>query len=141
MKRPISTACWSGRSSSPTGRGLRRAAGNRNKRGSCAASASPPSSRIRGRARSPAGAGSACKLAALKLIEQARSLAAEKLEVEPSQVEYAAGVFHTRGSKRKISLGDLAKAGAINVMAEGSFGSTFPNGCPIFEGEIYPPPG
>ncbi len=52
-----------------------------------------------GGSRSTVGAGSACKLAALKLIEQGRSLAAEKLEVEPSQVEYANGVFQVRGSE------------------------------------------
>lgn len=94
-----------------------------------------------GGSRSTVGAGSACKLAALKLIEQGRSLAAERMEVEPSQVGYAAGVFHMKGSGRKISLHQLAKAGAVNVMAEGSFGSTFPNGCHISEVEIDPETG
>jgi carbon-monoxide dehydrogenase large subunit len=94
-----------------------------------------------GGSRSTAGAGSACKLAALKLIEQARSLAAEKLEVEPSQVEYSNGVFQVRGAKKKIGLFELAAGKPINVMAEGTFGSTFPNGCHITEVEIDPTTG
>ena len=94
-----------------------------------------------GGSRSTAGAGSACKLAALKLIEQARSLAAERLEVEPSQVEYSKGVFQVRGAKKKIGLFELAAGKPINVMAEGTFGSTFPNGCHITEVEIDPATG
>jgi carbon-monoxide dehydrogenase large subunit len=94
-----------------------------------------------GGSRSTAGAGSACKLAALKLTEQARSLAAEKLEVEPSQVEYSKGVFQVRGAKKKIGLFELASKKPVNVMAEGTFGSTFPNGCHITEVEIDPATG
>ncbi|HUF81020.1 MAG TPA: xanthine dehydrogenase family protein molybdopterin-binding subunit, partial [Burkholderiales bacterium] len=94
-----------------------------------------------GGSRSTAGAGSACKLAAQKLIEQGKSLAAEQLDVEPSQVEYAKGAFHARGDKRKVGLFDLAKKKPINVMAEGTFGSTFPNGCHITEVEIDPDTG
>jgi aerobic carbon-monoxide dehydrogenase large subunit len=86
-----------------------------------------------GGSRSTVGAGSVCHLAALKLIEHGRALAALELAVEPSQVEYAGGVFDTRESKRKIRLGDLAKSSPVNVMAEGKFGSTFPNGCHIAE--------
>ena len=94
-----------------------------------------------GGSRSTVGAGSACKLAALKLIEQARSAAAEQLEVEPSQVEYSKGVFQVRGAKKKIGLFELAAKNPIDVMAEGSFGSTFPNGCHITEVEIDPATG
>ena len=94
-----------------------------------------------GGSRSTVGAGSACKLAALKLIEQGKSLAAEQLEVEPSQVGYAKGMFQARGEKKKISLFDLAAKKPINVMGEGSFGSTFPNGCHITEVEIDPETG
>jgi carbon-monoxide dehydrogenase large subunit len=94
-----------------------------------------------GGSRSTVGAGSACKLAALKLIEQGKSLAAEQLEVEPSQVNYAKGVFQVRGEKKKIDLFDLAKKKPINVMGEGTFLSTFPNGCHITEVEIDPATG
>ena len=94
-----------------------------------------------GGSRSTVGAGSTCKLAALKLIEQGKSLAAEELEVEPSQVEYAKGTFQARGSKKKIGLIALAKKRPFTVMGEGSFGSTFPNGCHITEVEIDPETG
>jgi aerobic carbon-monoxide dehydrogenase large subunit len=94
-----------------------------------------------GGSRSAAGAGSACKLAALKLIEQGKSLAAEEMEVEPSQVDYAKGVFQVRGGRDKISLLDLAKKKPFTALGEGTFGSTFPNGCHITEVEIDPATG
>jgi aerobic carbon-monoxide dehydrogenase large subunit len=56
-------------------------------------------------------------------------------------VEYAGGVFHTRESKRKVRLEDLAKSKPVSVIAEGKFGSTFPNGCHIAEVEIDPDTG
>jgi aerobic carbon-monoxide dehydrogenase large subunit len=94
-----------------------------------------------GGSRSLVGAGSVCKLAAQKLIEQGRSRAAEALDVEPSQVEYSHGAFHTRGSKKKVKFADLAKNGSFATMTEGSVGSTFPNGCHIAEVEIDPETG
>jgi len=94
-----------------------------------------------GGSRTTVGAGSVCHLAALKLVEEGRALAALELGAEPSQVEYAAGVFHTKESKRKIRLGELAKARRVSVVAEGKFGSTFPNGCHIAEVEIDPDTG
>ena len=94
-----------------------------------------------GGSRSTVGAGSVCHLAAVKLIEHGRALAALELAVEPSQVEYAKGEFHTRETKRKVRLGDLARSGPISVLAEGKFGSTFPNGCHIAEVEIDPATG
>ena len=94
-----------------------------------------------GGSRSTVGAGSVCHLAAVKLIGEGRALAALDLGVEPSQVEYAAGIFHTRESKRKLRLADIAKSGPVSIMAEGKFGSTFPNGCHIAEVEIDPNTG
>jgi len=94
-----------------------------------------------GGSRSTAGAGSACKLAALKLIEQGKSLAAEQLEVEPSQVDYAKGVFQVRGGKQKIGLFQLLKKKPFTALGEGTFLSTFPNGCHITEVEIDPATG
>jgi aerobic carbon-monoxide dehydrogenase large subunit len=94
-----------------------------------------------GGSRSAVGAGSACKLAAQKLIEQGRSLAAEQLEVEPSQVDYAKGVFQVRGGRKKIGLFQLAKKKPFTAMGEGTFLSTFPNGCHITEVEIDPATG
>jgi carbon-monoxide dehydrogenase large subunit len=94
-----------------------------------------------GGSRSTVGAGSACHLAAKKLIDEGRALAALELGVEPSQVEYAKGQYRTDHSERAISLGDLASAKTFSVTAEGSFGSTFPNGCHITEVEIDPATG
>jgi carbon-monoxide dehydrogenase large subunit len=94
-----------------------------------------------GGSRSTAGAGSVCKIAAQKLIEQGKSYAAEQMEVEPSQIDYAKGVFTVRGSKRKISLQQLAKIKPFSVMGVGSVGSTFPTGCHITEVEIDPETG
>ena len=94
-----------------------------------------------GGSRSLVGAGSVCKLAAQKLIEHGRSRAAEALDVEPSQVEYAHGAFHTRGSKKHVRLADLAQDGPFGTMTEASVGSTFPNGCHIAEVEIDPETG
>jgi aerobic carbon-monoxide dehydrogenase large subunit len=94
-----------------------------------------------GGSRSLVGAGSVCKLAAQKLIEQGRSRAAEELDVEPSQVEYSHGTFQTRGSKKKVRFADLAKNEPFATMTEASVGSTFPNGCHIAEVEIDPDTG
>ncbi len=94
-----------------------------------------------GGSRSTIGAGSVCHLAALKLVEHGRPLAALEMAVEPSQVEYAGGVYHSKESKKKVRLQDLAKAGPVTVAAEGKFGSTFPNGCHITEVEIDPDTG
>jgi carbon-monoxide dehydrogenase large subunit len=100
-----------------------------------------------GGSRSLVGAGSICKVAAQKLIEQARPLAAEALELEPSQVDYANGVFRSRDGDKSIGLLELAEKHAgsqphpLNLMAEGSVGATFPNGCHIAEVEIDPDTG
>jgi carbon-monoxide dehydrogenase large subunit len=94
-----------------------------------------------GGSRSTVGAGSVCHLAALKLIEHGRALAALEFAVEPSQVEYAKGLYRTRETKKAVKLGDLARAEPITVAAEGKFGSTFPNGCHIAEVEIDPATG
>jgi len=94
-----------------------------------------------GGSRSTVGAGSACHLAAKKLIEEGKALAALELGVEPSQVEYADGVFRSEHALRTVTLADLARVKTFSVQAEGSFGSTFPNGCHIAEVEIDPATG
>src|SRR5262249_54021900 len=82
------------------------------------------------------GAGSVCHLAALKLIEEGKSLAALALHLEPSQVSYAKGKFKSDESDRTVTFGELAKAKTLTFKAEGKFGSTFPNGCHIAEVEV-----
>jgi aerobic carbon-monoxide dehydrogenase large subunit len=95
-----------------------------------------------GGSRTTVGAGSVCHLAAHKLIERGRAAAALELGVEPSQVTYARGEFRSSGdSGRSLALVELARAGTVSVVAEGAFGSTFPNGCHIAEVEIDPETG
>ena len=94
-----------------------------------------------GGSRSMVGQGSVCRLAALKLVEQTKSEAAQELGVEPSQVEYAHGEFRSKESKKTVTLFDLAKKKPLSAMAEATVGSTFPNGCHIAEVEIDPETG
>ena len=82
-----------------------------------------------GGSRTTVGAGSVCFLAAQKLIEQGKALAALELKLEPSQVTYAHGQFSSPESGRALGFGDLAKEKTLSLRAEGKFGSTFPNGC------------
>lgn len=89
-----------------------------------------------GGSRTMVGAGSVCFLAAQKLIEEGKSLAALELKVEPSQVQYAKGEFRTDQSPDTVKLADLARAQSITCKADGKFGSTFPNGCHITEVEV-----
>ena len=89
-----------------------------------------------GGSRSAVGAGGVCFLAAHKLIEEGKALAALELKLEPSQIHYAHGEFRSAESPRAVKLADLAKAKTLSVIAEGKFGSTFPNGCHIAEVEV-----
>jgi carbon-monoxide dehydrogenase large subunit len=89
-----------------------------------------------GGSRTTVGAGSVCHLAAQKLIEQGKTLAALELNVEPSQVAYANGEFRSGASDRVVKLADIAKSKTVSIIAEGKFGSTFPNGCHIAEVEV-----
>ncbi|MEO7727319.1 MAG: xanthine dehydrogenase family protein molybdopterin-binding subunit [Burkholderiales bacterium] len=100
-----------------------------------------------GGSRSMAGVGSVCKIAADKMIEQAKPLAAEELELEPSQVDYKGGVFRSHDGEKSISFEKLAQKLAgrqphpMNTLAEATVGSTWPNGCHIAEVEIDPDTG
>ena len=100
-----------------------------------------------GGSRAMLSTGSVCKLAAQKLITQAQPLAAEALELEPSQLEYSDGVFRSRNGEKTMSMLDLARMHAgknphpLNLVAEGTFGPTWPNGCHIAEVEIDPETG
>ena len=94
-----------------------------------------------GGSRTMVGAGTVCHIAAEKLVQHGKSLAAEELGVEPSQVSYAGGAFRGPESGMKLTLGELARRRPLNAVGEGTFGSTFPNGCHIAEVEIDPDTG
>jgi aerobic carbon-monoxide dehydrogenase large subunit len=89
-----------------------------------------------GGSRGTVGAGSICHLAAKKLIEEGKALAALEFKLEPSQITYAQGEFHSAAAPHGIALADLAQGKTLSFVAEGKFGSTFPNGCHIVEIEI-----
>ncbi len=94
-----------------------------------------------GGSRTTVGAGSVCYLAAQKLIEQGKALAALELKLEPSQITYANGEFRSGESRRIVKLAELARSKTLSLTAEGKFGSTFPNGCHIAEVEVDPETG
>ncbi len=94
-----------------------------------------------GGSRSTVGAGSVCHLAAQKLVEEGKALAALELHLEPSRIVYAKGEFRSDASDRIVKLADLAKEKTLSFMAEGKFGSTYPNGCHIAEVEVDPETG
>ena len=98
--------------------------------------------------------GAALKQAAEKIIETARLLAAEMLEVSPPDIDFADGHFAVRGTDYRVSLQDTAVR-AFKA-ADGGDGTprgltahaiaapdncTFPNGCHVCEVEIDPDTG
>ena len=94
-----------------------------------------------GGSRSMVGAGTVCHIAAEKLVQHGISLAAEELGLEPSQVSYAGGEFKGPEAGMKLTLAELAAKRPFRAKGEGTFASTFPNGCHIAEVEIDPDTG
>jgi carbon-monoxide dehydrogenase large subunit len=94
-----------------------------------------------GGSRSLVGAGTVCHIAAEKLIQQGKSVAAEELGLEPSQIEYWKGEFQGSEPGKKLTLAELARRRPLVARGEGTFASTFPNGCHIAEVEIDPETG
>ncbi|WP_121061945.1 xanthine dehydrogenase family protein molybdopterin-binding subunit [Chachezhania antarctica] len=82
-----------------------------------------------------------------KLVEVARKAAADMLDADPSDVEYAAGTFRIAGTNHVLTLEQVAEGAAqrgIRLVGEGSFAPeapTFPNGCHVCEVEIDPETG
>jgi carbon-monoxide dehydrogenase large subunit len=93
-----------------------------------------------GGSRSMVGAGTVCHIAAAKLVQHGKSLAAEALGLEPSQVSYGKGEF-SGPEGTKMTLAELAQKRELKVKGEGTFGTTYPNGCHIAEVEIDPDTG
>jgi carbon-monoxide dehydrogenase large subunit len=100
-----------------------------------------------GGSRSLSGCGSACRLLAERIVEQALPFAADALEAAPEDLEYARGAFTIKGTGRSIGLFAVAERLAdrdphpLDAIGEGAFGATFPNGCHIAEVEIDPDTG
>ncbi len=98
-----------------------------------------------GGSRGALGTGSAFRVLGQKLIELARPHAAAKLKAAESDLRYSEGAFHA--GDRSIGFIELARALAgatphpLDTVAEGTFGTTYPNGCHIAEVEIDPETG
>ncbi|HEV7394008.1 MAG TPA: xanthine dehydrogenase family protein molybdopterin-binding subunit [Burkholderiales bacterium] len=94
-----------------------------------------------GGSRTMVGAGTVCHIAAEKLVQHGKSLAAEELGLEPSQVSYGRGEFSGPEHGMKLTLAELARRRPFSAKGEGTFGTTYPNGCHIAEVEIDPDTG
>jgi aerobic carbon-monoxide dehydrogenase large subunit len=98
-----------------------------------------------GGSRGALGTGSAFSVLGKKLIELARPHAAAILRVAESGLSYGRGKFSA--GRRSIGFIELARKLArtkphpLDTVAEGTFGTTYPNGCHIAEVEIDPETG
>lgn len=98
-----------------------------------------------GGSRGALGTGSAFRALGEKLIGLARPHAAAQLGVPEGDLRYAKGRFHA--GRRSIGFVALARALAgpgphpFDTTAEGTYGTSYPNGCHIAEVEIDPGTG
>jgi carbon-monoxide dehydrogenase large subunit len=105
--------------------------------------------------RSTALAGPAILMAADKVIEKGRRLAAHLMEASSNDVEFDAGLFRVAGTDRSMTWKQIAQAAYVPVnfteadlepgLEEQAFyaptGGTFPNGCHAAEIEVDPETG
>lgn len=93
--------------------------------------------------RSAQSAGTALHHVAAELVEKARAVAAELLQVDPGEVEHDAGTFRARASNAALGWAEIARArpglSAKGIHAPGD--ATFPNGCHVCEVELDPETG
>jgi carbon-monoxide dehydrogenase large subunit len=102
-----------------------------------------------GGSRSATLGGSALRLAADKIIDKAKRIAAHMLDVESESVAFSHGLFSTPTSNRTLTMKDVAKAAAdpaslprameLGLIATAVYHSpleNFPNGCHVCELEI-----
>jgi carbon-monoxide dehydrogenase large subunit len=98
-----------------------------------------------GGSRGVLGTGSAFRVLGQKLIEIAHPHAAAALHAAESELRYSEGAFHA--GDRSIGFAELARKLAgprphpLDTIAEGTYGTTYPNGCHIAEVEIDPDTG
>jgi carbon-monoxide dehydrogenase large subunit len=99
-----------------------------------------------GGSRSLFAVGSVFKLAAQKVVEQGRTLAAGALGLEPAQVVFAEGTYRAAATGRSITLeriaaGNVAQPHPLDVKMDARIGGNYPNGCHVAEVEIDPETG
>ncbi len=105
-------------------------------------------------ARSSMVGGVALKVAAARIVEKAKPMAAVLMEAAEADIAFSDGAFHITGTDRKIALTEVAKAfyrpGGITdqfglgLEASGTYGTeppNHPNGCHVCEIEIDPETG
>ncbi|MCY4551776.1 MAG: xanthine dehydrogenase family protein molybdopterin-binding subunit [Defluviicoccus sp.] len=104
--------------------------------------------------RSAALGGSAVALAADRIVDKGRIIAAALLEAAEEDIDFADGVFSVSGTDRSVGIADIARAAyaprdlpldiepGLDEMAMFRPGAlTFPNGCHVAEIEIDPETG
>ena len=92
-----------------------------------------------GGSRSVPVGGAAIKVASENIIHKTKSLAAQKLNIDESTLEYKEGIFLAEGTNLTISLEDLAKDSKEPIKISSQWtppNYTFPNGCHICELEV-----
>ena len=92
-----------------------------------------------GGSRSVPVGGSAIRIASQNIIEQTKSLAAKKLNIDENLLEYKEGLFSAEGTNLTISLEDIAKESEEPIKISSQWtppNFTFPNGCHICELEV-----
>jgi carbon-monoxide dehydrogenase large subunit len=94
--------------------------------------------------------GCALRVAADKLIEKARPMAAQLMEAAAADIEFKDGKFRIKGTDRSIAFPEVAKAfyrpmgKTLGLEATGSWNSeppNYPNGCHACEVEVDPDTG
>jgi carbon-monoxide dehydrogenase large subunit len=86
--------------------------------------------------------GSAFKVAADIVIEKAKKLAADALETNADDIEFADGVFTVAGTDRSVSMTQVIERGAaqtpspLDTIAERPISQAFPSGAHVAEVEI-----
>jgi len=103
--------------------------------------------------RSMINGGGALRVAADRVIERGRAIAAHMLETDADDIDFSAGRFVVAGTDKAVSIQQVAATSympmlpgdlGLGLFAEGSFqlgGFCFPNGCQIAEVEIDPETG
>jgi carbon-monoxide dehydrogenase large subunit len=89
--------------------------------------------------------GSAVRVGAERAVENARQLAASKLEAAAQDIDYAQGRFKVKGTDITIGLFELAAGqpgGRIHIESTSAVsGPSWPNGCHVSEVEVTPETG
>jgi carbon-monoxide dehydrogenase large subunit len=107
-----------------------------------------------GGSRSATLGGSALLLAADKVIDKAKKIAAHMLEAASQDIAFDDGVFTISGTDRKVTIQEVARAasnpaglpdgvepGLVGTATYGAKMQNFPNGCHVCEVEIDPDTG